>query len=207
MLNLPFRSRLPESVANVPAVIMVHGWLGSEDVMWAFESYLPKEAAVFAPRGYYSAEGGYGWWLQDDYAATFERGLAALREFVIGVRESYPVDPARIALMGFSQGAAACAALLLKEPELARGVALLAGFLPGPARQWATPNRLAGKRIFIAHGIEDDTVPVEEARSARDVLAATGAQITYGEYPTAHKMNPQGLRDLKRWLVEPLDGG
>jgi phospholipase/carboxylesterase len=204
MLNLPFRSRLPDTATNAPAILMVHGWLGNENVMWAFESYLPKAAAIFSPRGFYSAEGGYGWWLHDDDAATFDTGLAALREFVIGVREVYPVDPARIVLMGFSQGAAACAALLLKEPELARGAALLAGFVPRAAHAWATPGRLAGKRIFIAHGTEDETVPIEKARTARDVLIGAGADVTYGEYPVAHKMNPQALRALRQWLIETI---
>jgi phospholipase/carboxylesterase len=202
MCKLASRSRLPDSAANVPAVIMVHGWLGNEDVMWAFESYLPKGVAVFSPRGAIAAEGGYGWWRQDDYAATFAQGVEALRDFVTGVRESYPIDPARLVLMGFSQGAAAAIALALSAPGLVRGVALLAGFLPGPARAWATPNRLAGKHIFIAHGADDATVPVAEARSARDVLAATGAAITYGEYPAAHKMTPPGLRALRQWLIE-----
>lgn len=202
MLNLPFRSRVPDSIINAPAIILVHGWLGNENVMWAFEQYLPKEAAVFAPRGLFAAEGGFGWWLTDDYAATFEQGIAALREFVSGVRAAYPVDPARVVLVGFSQGAAASAALLLKEPALACGVALLAGFVPRIAHEWAKTDRLAGKRVFIAHGVDDTTVPIDDARSARDVLTAAGAQVTYGEYPVAHKMNPAGLRALRQWLIE-----
>ncbi|MGQ0604663.1 MAG: alpha/beta hydrolase [Anaerolineales bacterium] len=202
MLNLPFRSRLPESATNYPAVIMVHGWLGNDNVMWAFEQYLPKEAAVLAPRGVFAAEGGFGWWLHDNDAATFAQGIAALREFVAGMRAAYPVDPARVVLMGFSQGAAAAIALALSAPELVRGVALLAGFVPGFAREWVTPDRLEGKRVFIAHGVDDTTVPIDDAHSARDVLTAAGAQVTYGEYPVAHKMNPAGLRALRQWLIE-----
>jgi predicted esterase len=33
-------------------------------------------------------------------------------------------------------------------------------------------------------------------------LTIAGADITYGEYPVAHKMSPQGLRALRQWLME-----
>ena len=200
-LNLTFRSRLPASDAGglAPAIIMVHGWLGNEDVMWAFESTLPRGAAVFSPRAPFAAQSGYGWMLDSD-AASFEMGLAALHEFVVGLPAAFAVDPARLVLMGFSQGAA----LALSAPELARGAALLAGFLPDQALAWAAPGRLAGRRILNLHGERDETIPVEAARRARAVLAEAGASLTYGEYPVGHKLSAQGMRDLKAWLAEAL---
>jgi phospholipase/carboxylesterase len=97
-----------------------------------------------------------------------------------------------------------CAALTLSAPELVRGAALLAGFLPEPALAWAVPGRLAGRRVFIAHGQKDETVPVAAARHARAALTEAGAAVTYGEYPLGHKLSAQGMRDLKTWLAETL---
>ncbi len=204
MLNLVYRSRLSDAHSMPPAVVMVHGWLGNETVMWAFEHTLPAEAAAFSPRGPVAAEGGYGWWQGREDPDGLREGLAALREFITRLPEAHPVDPARITLMGFSQGAAVCGALLLSDPGLVRGAALLAGFLPTPAEAWAQPGLLSGRRVFIAHGAADDTVPVAAARRAREVFTLAGAALTYGEYPVAHKLNPQGLRDLRRWLAEAV---
>lgn len=204
-LNLVYRSRLPDAESVPPAVVLVHGWLGNENVMWAFESALPPGAAVFSPRAPVEAEGGYGWWVERDDADGLRHGLAALREFIMALPRVYAIDPARLALVGFSQGAAVSAALLLSEPGLVRGVALLAGFLPEVAHGWAAPGLLAGKRVFITHGLKDEIVPVVEARRARETLSSAGAYVTYSEHPVAHKLSPPGLRELRRWLTTTLD--
>ena len=108
-LNLVHRVRLPPDVSGpVPAIVMVHGWLGNENVMWAFASALPGRALAISMRAPVESDGGYGWMQADrvepsgDGAGSFEQGLAALREFVIQIPRAYPVDPGRVALMGFS---------------------------------------------------------------------------------------------------------
>lgn len=206
-LNLTYRSRLPDPAGPRrldgdlrPAVVLVHGWLGNEHVMWAFEKALPPAAAVFSPRAPYAVEAGFGWSAERADSASFSQGLAALKDFVAGLPAAYPVDPRRIVLVGFSQGAALSAALALAAPELIRGAALLAGFLPPSAQPWAAPGRLAGKPVFMAHGDRDETVSVAAARQAREALAGAGALVTYGEYPIGHKLSAQGMRDLTAWL-------
>jgi phospholipase/carboxylesterase len=203
-LNLVYRSRLPDAESVPPAVVLVHGWLGNENVMWAFERALPPEAAVFSPRAPVEAEGGYGWWLEREDADGLRHGLAALREFVTALPRVHSIDPARMVLVGFSQGAAVSAALLLSDPGLLRGVALLAGFLPEVAHRWTAPGLLAGKRVFITHGLKDGTVPVAEARRARDTLLGAGAEVTYSEHLVGHKLSLAGQRELRRWLAATL---
>jgi phospholipase/carboxylesterase len=205
-LNLPYRYRLPDSHSAPPAIVLVHGWLGNENVMWVFESSLAKGAALFSPRGPLAEEGGYGWYRRDDDVETFNAGLNALREFVTRLPSIHPVDPARIVLVGFSQGAAVSSALLLSTPNMIHAVAMLAGFLPRPARDWVRPGRLEGKAVFIAHGMKDETVPVAEAARAREALTLAGAQVTYGEYHVGHKMSAAALRALKAWSEAQTSG-
>jgi phospholipase/carboxylesterase len=200
-LNLVYRSRLPDAESVPPAIVMVHGWLGNENVMWAFEQALPPGVAVFSPRAPLEVEGGYGWWPEKDDAEGLRHGLSALREFVAALPSVHAVDPTRVVLMGFSQGAAVCGALLLSDPGLLRGVALLAGYLPEAAHRWAAPGLLTGQRVFITHGLKDETVPVAEARRARETFNRAGADVTYSEYRVPHKLSPAGLRELRRWLA------
>lgn len=205
-LNLPHRLRLPGGAANhAPAVVMVHGLYGDENSMWAFERTLPRGAVIVSPRAPLEAGSGYSWFAEDRSSrggSSFDDGLEALREFVARLPEAYGVDGSRVVLVGFSQGAAMGYALALSQPAMVRGLAALAGFVPAPARQGITPGRLSGKPVFIAHGAEDPTLSIEEARQAREAMALAGAEITYGEYEVGHKLNMPGMRDLTAWLAK-----
>jgi phospholipase/carboxylesterase len=204
-LNLIHRVRVPDGAGaeRRPAVVMVHGWLGNEKVMSVFERLLPPQVVMVSPRA--PVEVGtesYGWFrgLTDD--AGFAAGLADLRAFVEALPEAYPVDPAQVVLMGFSQGAAMSLGLVLSRPQLVKGVAVLAGFVPQQAARWATPGRLSGKPIFIAHGRTDATVSVEQARAAQTLLTQAGATVSYHEYDVGHKLNSAGMQALKAWLED-----
>jgi phospholipase/carboxylesterase len=202
-LELVHQARVPQGASGQrgPAVVMVHGWLGNENVMSIFERTVPKHVAVISPRAPIEVEAeSYGWFKLNE-PDTFDTGLAALERFVRALPDQYPLDPARIGLIGFSQGAAMSLALLLKEPPLVTAVAALAGFLPREALQWATPGRAAGKRVFMAHGTDDDTVPVLWAREAAGRLREAGVTVDLREYAVGHKLNAQGTRDLRQWLA------
>jgi phospholipase/carboxylesterase len=199
-LNLPHQLRQPNTAPTL-TIVMVHGWLGNEKVMWAFERALPEDALVYSVRAPFEAEGGYGWMLPGD-DGSFEKGLGELREFVRRLPLESPVASNKTVLMGFSQGAALCYSLLLSNPELVTGAAALAGFLPEQASQWVRPFRLVGKPVFIAHGREDATVPMSEAEHARKVLSQCGADVTYVTDPTGHKVGAGGMRQLKTWLAQ-----
>ena len=205
--ELVHRTQLPHLAPGqlAPAVIMIHGWQGDEKVMTIFERTLPPGVAIISPRAPLDMNnGGFGWYQPVDDENSQLAGLAALRAFVSGLPARYPIDPRRIILMGFSQGAAMSNALLLSDPALVAAVASLAGFLPESARRWLKTGRLAGKSVFIAHGTADTTVPAERALAARDALQSAGATVEYHDYPMAHKLNAQGMRDLKDWLARQL---
>lgn len=204
--------RLPKEAAPArptPVVVMVHGWKGDETVMWIFKQALPPGAAVISPRAPLAVnDGGYGWFERDGTAlqpeaASLWAGLELLSGFLTHLPQRYPVDPARVVLMGFSQGAAMCNTLALSRPGLVRGVASLAGLIPGLVAEQAEVD-LAGLPVFIAHGTRDEIVPLAAARQAREVYTRLGAQVTYGEYPAGHKMTTQGMADLKHWLAEVI---
>lgn len=210
--------RLPKEASParpVPVVVMVHGWKGDETVMWIFKQALPPGVAVISPRAPLAVgDGGYGWFKRDGTAlqleaGSFWTGLDTLHRFLTNLPQRYPVDPARVALMGFSQGAVMCNSLALTRLGLARGVASLAGFIPGLVAEQARAD-LAGLPVFIAHGRRDEIVPLAAARQACEVYTRLGAQVTYGEYPAGHKMTAQAITALKHWLVgviKPTPGG
>jgi phospholipase/carboxylesterase len=210
-IELVHRIQIPPQASSnqpLPAVVMVHGWQGDETAMWIFKHAVPRGVAIIAPRAPFALNGGYVWYQRDQGQLQPEpdslwAGRDHLDEFLTGLPHHYPIDPNRMILMGFSQGAALCNTLALTQPGQVMGVASLAGLIPEIVAKTAQPE-LSGLPVFIAHGTRDETVPVAAARQAREVYTRLGAQVTYGEYPTGHKLTTQGMADLKHWLAKTI---
>ncbi|MBI1877709.1 MAG: dienelactone hydrolase family protein [Chloroflexi bacterium] len=209
-IELVHRVQIPPEASSswpAPVVVMVHGWKGDETVMWIFKQAVPPGVAIITPRAPLAVgDGGYGWFQHENSELepqpdSLWAGRDHLQVFLAYLPQQYPVDPARMVLMGFSQGAAICNTLALTQPGQVIGVASLAGLIPGIVTETAQAD-LGGLPVFIAHGTRDETVPLAGARQAREIYTRLGAQVTYGEYPTGHKLTTQGMADLKRWLAE-----
>jgi phospholipase/carboxylesterase len=198
----------PEATPASPAplVVMVHGWAGDEASMWIFKQTLPSHVAIVTPRAPITlTDGGFAWFNYNGSRSkpvpgSLEKGLLKLERFIENLPCHYPVDPTRLVLMGFSQGAMISNAFVYTNPDRALGVASMAGAFPPIIQGEPHDNWLAGFPVFIAHGTRDDVIPVEAARQARSLYQALGADVTYGEYPAAHKMHNRGMTDLKQWL-------
>lgn len=192
-----------------PAVVMVHGWKGDETVMWIFKQTIPPGVAIVTPRATLPVEdGGYGWYGRDGSELQPEPdslwvGRDQLHNFLTQLAQQYPIDPTHLILMGFSQGAAICNTLVLTQPGLVVGIASLAGLVPQIVAETAQLD-LPALPVFIAHGTRDETVPLAAAQQTREIYTRLGAQVTYGEYPTGHKLTTQGMRDLKNWMAEVI---
>ena len=205
-------------------IVMLHGLSGDENAMWIFDHALPRSAAVIAPRAPYASElGGYSWTraaVRDQLdQVDFQDAIAHLARCMHEVTAVYQVDPRRVIVMGFSQGAALSYAFSLEHPVMLCGVIALAGFLPphnrhshrtGAARSAVsvpTPLRSAQNafpRYLIVHGAHDEVVPIERAREARLALEGRGASVEYHEHRVGHKVSAQGMKEIARWVAETL---
>jgi len=187
---------------------MLHGLSGDENVMWIFDHALPRSATVIAPRALYASElGGTSWArsvVRDDLDdVDFREAIELLSRFMTEVIALYQIDPQRVIVMGFSQGAALSYALSLAHPEMLCGVVALAGFLP--QSEWsAAESKNALPHYLIIHGTHDEAVLVDRARSARSVLESRGAAVEYHEHRVGHKISAQGMKEIARWIERIL---
>jgi phospholipase/carboxylesterase len=206
--------RLPQEASRdrpAPALVMLHGWRGDESSMWIFKQVIPAGVAAVTPRAPLELKAKEYAWFRHDGArpaadpASLQEGLGYLVHFLQRLPELYPIHAERLLLIGFSQGAAIGNGLALTRPELIIGTASLAGLIPElPKQDIQTGGRLAGLPVFIAHGIEDPIVPLAEAQKTRDLYTRLGADVTYGEYHTKHKMTVEAIKKLKAWVAEVL---
>jgi phospholipase/carboxylesterase len=205
-----FRPAAPEPLR---LTLLLHGWTGDENVMWIFASRLPADVWLAAPRAFHPAPmGGYSWTGAQPDAQRRSLHLDAFRpavERLLGwlTPENFPgANLDQIDIVGFSQGAALGFSLALLHPERVRAVAALAGFMPQGADEIAAGRPLAGKSVFLAHGSQDEIVPVDRARQAIEILQAAGAQVSYCEDAVGHKLSAtcfRSLADFFQSLHEP----
>jgi predicted esterase len=98
----------------------------------------------------------------------------------------YAVDPARVAVGGYSDGASYALSLGIANGDL---FTYVLGFSPGfmaPTAQVGSP------RIFVSHGIRDDWLPIERcSRRIVPQLEHAGYDVTYREFEGGHVVPPE----------------
>jgi phospholipase/carboxylesterase len=206
-LGLIHRVRIPEADGPHPTLVMLHGLQGTEDVTWIFARAAGPQCLIVTPRAPFQAQEGYRWSdlgpEAEGESELFGEGESRLKTFVQNLSSVYPVDPARILLLGFSQGAAMSYTLAASNPRAIIGVAGLSGFIPQHLA--ANLPEFEGLPILMLHGTEDATIPIAVARRNRDQLAAAGASVSYHESAVGHKISSSGMTELKQWIKERLE--
>jgi phospholipase/carboxylesterase len=174
-------------------VLLLHGLSGDENSMSVFLNKLPQKYIFLSPRGIFPIFGGGYSWVENNNSnvlkiETFNPAIKILDNLVEGFcREHECLREYHI--IGFSQGAALAFSLLLYKPEPIISLASLAGFVPDGVDVQNDSMCYKYKNIYITHGIEDDLVPIEKARKARDLFISSGANVTYCEDLTGHKLS------------------
>jgi phospholipase/carboxylesterase len=106
------------------------------------------------------------------------------------------VDPARVAVGGYSDGASYALSLGLANGNLFSHVlAFSPGFL-APTGQRGSP------RIFVSHGIHDGWLPIDScSRRIVPRLERAGYEVRYREFEGGHVVPPSIAREAAIWLA------
>ena len=118
-------------------------------------------------------------------------------------RRTYHVHSERVYLVGVYEGSAAAYRAAFELGDKVAGVASLNGGLPRPAP--GCPlfrlDQARSLRVMIGHGIANTVVPHAAAERERQIFYAAGADVRLETYPTNHKLHPDMLKDLNRWVI------
>jgi phospholipase/carboxylesterase len=190
--------------------LLLHGRGADEEDLMGLEGALDPRLTILSPRAPFRMGPGYAWYdtpragEPDDVSLV--ESLNELREFIAGAPKAYGVDPARLYLFGFSQGAVVSSALAMLIPAAIRGVVMHSGYMA--AHHIALDVQrdvLADKPFFLAHGKYDEVIPVTWGRDAQEYLEEAGADVAYREYPIGHSISEESLYDASEWLTARLD--
>ncbi|GHC80029.1 hydrolase [Nocardiopsis terrae] len=193
----------PATRPGAPTLLLLHGTGADEHDLLPLGRALASGAALLSPRGRVDENGMNRWFrrLREgvfDVEDLIER-TAELAGFVRAATAAYDLDPERIVVSGFSNGANTGAGLLLLHPGLVAGAALFAGGAPLQGRE-PGPVELSGTRVFLGNGVADPITTIDQARLLADQLGERGAEVEAHEHPGGHQLPPDVLGRARDWF-------
>jgi phospholipase/carboxylesterase len=110
--------------------------------------------------------------------------------------DRYVVDPARVMVAGFSDGASYALSLGITNGDLFHSVL---AFSPGFS---AATNRRGSPRLFVSHGTGDSVLPID-ATSRKWVprFRSAGHDVRYVEFQGGHTVPPEIARTAVTWAL------
>ena len=173
----------------LPLIVVMRGALGNaEEFATLFEPIAEQRGALLlAPESFAASWRVTAKGRQADFGADPPRIDAALKDLF----SRAAVDPNRVILVGFSDGAGYGLSLALANPQLFKGAIALS-----PAYAWLSPGYDTHQRIFIAHGRSDDVLPPSNV-SDRILpgLKAAGFDPRMRWFSGGHRIDPKALKE------------
>ena len=128
-----------------------------------------------------------------------------LQQFLDECLAQYPIDPRKLAVLGFSQGGVMAYSLALSAPDRFAGLATLSSWLPPElVPHLSLGNSAQALPALVQHGTQDSMIEVERARRSVETLREARIPLTYREYEMGHEIRPRSLSDLSAWLDEKV---
>lgn len=188
-------------VASAPTLLLLHGTGGNEHDLLDLGASLAPGANLLSPRGKV-LENGMPRFFRRLAEGVFDEAdlklrTAELAEFVISASARYGFSMKSLTAVGYSNGANIAASLLLLRPGILSGAVLLRAMVPLIPE---TPPQLVGTKVFLASGLGDPILPIENARRLASMLREAGAAVDFHEIHAGHQLTSAELDAAREWL-------
>lgn len=184
-------------------LLLLHGTGGDEHDLLPLREHLAPIAPVLSVRGAITENGmprffrrlREGVFDEDDLRARADE----LAEFLRAAETRYGVRPGSWRAVGFSNGANIASALLLRQPAVLSGAALLAAMVP-----FHEPPHtdLTGKRVAVVNGDDDPIATPWHTDTLTEQLRTAGAEVTRLDHGGGHTIDTQRLSRVAEFLRE-----
>ncbi len=222
-LSLPHLTHFPASPADLrafnraqdkpasgyPTILALHGRGSNERDLIGLVPYLSQKFMWISPRGPHKlGTDAYEWYRvkvigkpdPDEVASA----IGKIDHFVDEILSAYPIDPKKLFLLGFSQGSILSMCYVLGRPFKAAGVIAQSGYVPPAVQLNIDETNIKDKPFIMTHGIQDTMIPVDWARTSRDLLQNLGIYLSYYEFNMGHNVSEESLAAINTWLEKQL---
>jgi len=178
--------------SSLPLLVMLHGATQSAETMFRYLGSTHEEAgiAVLAPNSRNRTWDAIG-------SGEFGEDIKYLNRALERVFETAAIDPARVSLGGFSDGASYALSLGLINGDFFNSIV---AFSPG----FVIRGDLHGQpRIFISHGTHDHILPIDDCgRRIAARLKDYGYNVTFREFDGDHEIPREVAREGLSWVLK-----
>ncbi len=200
----PYELEVPDDAgsAPLPLVILLHGYSGNgfaQNFIFPFSGEVDSHRFLYAlPDGTRDAV-GKRFWNASDACCNFGKlqidDVGFLRALIADVKASHAVDPARIFLIGHSNGGFMALRMACEASDLVTGVVSIAGAAALPMPSCPGP----AIPVLQIHGTADETIPYLGGNTGALGAEFPSAIVTAQGYATRN-----GCSEM-RTAADPLD--
>lgn len=191
------------SAGDHETLLLLHGTGGNEDDLLDLGRSLAPHANLLSPRGKILENGMPRFFRRLAEGVFDEADLIhrthELADFVEASAKLHGFSTGRITAVGYSNGANIAASLMLLRPGTLSSAVLLRAMVP--LEPDSLPD-LTGKRVFLASGLRDPILPIDNARRLAGMLKTSGADLSMLEIDTGHQLTPGELDRAREWLAK-----
>lgn len=209
VVQFPTSSPGPEPGSRYPTILALHGRGSNERDLIELAPHLPDGLLWISPRApLVFGPDAYEWYrvkvIGRPDPVQVMTALETIDHFIDEVLSTYPVDPQRLFLLGFSQGSLLSLCYTLGHPFHLAGVIAQSGYIPNGVDLEIDEAGLKNKPFIMTHGAQDTLIPVDWARTSRDRLQRLGVDLTYHEFQMGHHVSMESLSVISTWLKKQL---
>jgi phospholipase/carboxylesterase len=205
----------PASDGPFPTVLTLHGRGANAFDLLGLAPYLcAGKFLMICPQGPLETPigpeaVGYAWYpMSHGGVPDVEAMLSSqkkLQAFLDECLKSYPIDPKKLVVLGFSQGGVMAHTLALANPERFAALAVLSSWLPKElVPRLNVTDAVQSLPTLVQHGIQDPMIEIARARSSMEMLRQLRVPLTFREYPMGHEISAKSLAELSAWLEEKV---
>ena len=200
-LHFVHRFHHPET-PDGSTIILLHGTGGNETDLMPLAHRLAPNATLLGVRGRSTEEGINRWFRRFD-AVTYDQAdiraeAEAFAAFVGDATRSYGLDPARITVLGYSNGANLLGATLQLHPGALPQAVLIRGLQVLEDAPGLASDALAGHRVLMLNGTRDPFAGM--APALEQALRQGGADLDAQTVPAGHELAAGDLERASAWL-------